>query len=165
MAEKTHDQIGGDRIAKEDHDQRRRQRKRIAQQNSRIEQHADRNEEEDGECVAQGQRLLRRALRERRLAQDHAGEEGAERERDAEQLRRPIGDAECDREHREPEQFARTRMRNVVQDFGDDALTDDEHQRDEGKHLGKRNAHGAEDVVEGDGSRAAGVQHAGQSRN
>ena len=100
-----------------------------------------------------------------RLAQDHAGEECAERERDAEQLRRPIGDAERDREHREPEQLARAGMRDVVQNFGNDALTDDEHQRDEGKHLGKRNAHGAEDIVEGGRSRAAGVQHAGQSRD
>ena len=49
------------------------------------------------------------------FAEDHAGEEGAERKRHAEQLGRAEGDAERDGEHREPEQLARAGMRDVVQ--------------------------------------------------
>ena len=45
-----------------------------------------------------------------RLAQDHAGEEGAERERHAEQLGRAEGDAERDGQHRQAEQLARAGM-------------------------------------------------------
>ena len=52
------------------------------------------------------------------LAQHHAGEECAERERDVEQHRRAEGDAERDGEHGQAEQLARAGMGHVMQDPG-----------------------------------------------
>lgn len=59
-----------------------------------IEEHADRDEEQHGERVAQRQRLLRGAVRELGLTHHHAGEERAERERHAEQLGRTESNAD-----------------------------------------------------------------------
>ena len=78
---------------------------------------------------------LRRALAQLGFAQDHAGEEGAERERHVEQHRRAEGDAERDRQHRQAEQLARAGMRDVVQDPRDHAPADDQHDGDEGRDL------------------------------
>ena len=109
-------QRGGARVPKQPHDQERRQR--FADQDdehggeqrqgridhdARIEQHSDRDEEQHGEGVAQRQRLGRGLLAQLQLAQHHAGEEGAKRERDAEQLGGGVGDAERDRQHGEAE--------------------------------------------------------------
>ena len=74
------------------------------------------------------------------LAQHHAGEEGAQREGDVEQLRRAEGDAERDRIDREAEQLARAGMRGVVHDPGDHPAPDHQHHRDEGRDLGQRDA-------------------------
>ena len=71
------------------------------------------------EGVAQRQRLLGGAVAERRLAQHHAGEERAERERDAEQRRRAVGDAHRRRDHAEREQFARAGLRDLPQQPGE----------------------------------------------
>ncbi len=75
-----------------------------------------------------------------RLAQDHAGEEGAERERHVEQRAGAEGDAERDREHGQAEQLARARVRHAVQHPGNDPLADHQHDRDEGRHLAERRA-------------------------
>ncbi len=75
------------------------------EQYRRIEQHADRDEEQHGEGIAQGQRLGGRLLAEARFAEQHAGEEGAEGERGAEQFGGDVGHAERNREHRKPEQL------------------------------------------------------------
>ena len=106
-----------------------------AHENRGIEQHADRDEEQHREGVAKRQGLLSRLVAERRFREDHAGEEGAERERHPEQLGRAEGDAERDGEHREPEQLARARMGHVVQHPGDEAPADDQHDADERSHL------------------------------
>ena len=87
-----------------------------------------------------GSDLGRGALAESRLAQDHAGEEGAERERDAEQLGGAEGDAERDRQHGEAEQLARAGMRDVVQEPRDHRAADHEHDDDEGRDLAERDA-------------------------
>ncbi len=110
----------------------------MAHDNAGIEQHPDRHEEQHREGVAQRQRLLRGALAERRLAQDHAGEEGTERERDLEESCRPVGDAERNREHREAEQLARAGMRHVMQEPRNDAAPDHPHQGKECHELAKR---------------------------
>jgi hypothetical protein len=65
---------------------------RTLDQDGRVEQHADGDEEEHGEGIPQGQRFLGGAMAEFGLAQHHARTEGAEREGDAEQERRAIGD-------------------------------------------------------------------------
>ena len=53
-------------------------------QDRRVEQHADRDEEQHREGVAHRQRIGRRLVAELGLVEQHAGEEGAERDRDAE---------------------------------------------------------------------------------
>ena len=106
MAERQHDGERRDRLADHDDGDRRQHRPRLAHENRGIEQHADRDEEQHREGVAKRQGLLSRLVAERRFGEDHAGEEGAERERHPEELGRAEGDAERDGEHREPEQFA-----------------------------------------------------------
>ena len=64
-------------------------------QDGRVEQHADRDEEQDGEGILKRQRIGGRAVAEIRLVQHHARKERAERERDAEHLGRAIGDAQA----------------------------------------------------------------------
>ena len=78
-----------------------------------------------------GSDFLGGLLAEIALAQHHAGEEGAERERDAEQLGRAEGDAERDGIDGEAEQLARAGVRRVVQQPRDDAAADHQHHRDE----------------------------------
>ena len=79
-----------------------------------IEQHADGDEEEHGERVLQRQGVGRRLVAEVGLAEHDAGEERAQRERDAEELGRAEGDAERDREHRQGEQLARAGARDLL---------------------------------------------------
>ena len=126
----------------------------LLDQADRVEQHADRDEEQHREGVAQRQRFLGRAVAELGFAHDHAGEEGAERQRHAEQLCRAEGDAERDRQHRQPEQLARAGMGDVVQDPGDDPPADDQHDGDEGGDLGQRDADDAPDAELGGQRRA-----------
>ena len=73
----------------------------------RVEQHPDRHEEQHREGVAQRQRVLGGPVADRRLVEHHAGEERAERERDAEQRVRGERDPDRDRQHRQREQLAR----------------------------------------------------------
>ena len=101
MAEQPHHEIGSRRLGDEDDEDRGEQRDGRLDDDPRIEQHADRDEEQHGEGVAQWKRLGRRLLAQSRPAQDHAGEEGAERQRNAEQLGGKEGEAERDRQHGE----------------------------------------------------------------
>lgn len=66
------------------------------------------------EGVAQRQTFLRRPMAELAFGQNHAGEEGAERDRDAEQLGCAEGDAKRDRQDAEAEQFAGTGVGDAV---------------------------------------------------
>ena len=146
MAERDDDQECRNRLADDDDEEGREDRPGVVEQAGRVEQHADRDEEQHREGVAQRQRFLGRAVAELGFAHDHAGEEGAERQRHAEEMRSSEGDAERDRKHREAEQLARAGMRDVVQDPRDDPPADDQHQRDEGGHLGEGHADHAPDA-------------------
>jgi hypothetical protein len=103
-----------------------------------VGQHADGDEEQHREGVAQRQRLLRRALAQLGLAEDHAGEERPKCEGDIEQRSRAEGDTERNREHGEAEQLARAGMGHVMQYPRDHAFADDQHDGDEGRDLGRR---------------------------
>ena len=82
-----------------------------------------------------GSDSVRRLLGEPRLAERHAGEEGAERERDAEQRRRDVSHAERDGEHGEAEQLAAAGMGDMMQDRRDELLADEQHDGDEDGEL------------------------------
>jgi hypothetical protein len=135
VPERAHDRVGGDRLAEHDDQHRREHGHRLAHDDHRIDQHAHRDEEQHREGVTQRQRLVGGALAQLGFAHDHAGEERAERERDVEQQRRPKRAAERNREHRQPEQLARSGMGDIVQDPRDDALADDQHDGHEGHDL------------------------------
>jgi hypothetical protein len=77
-------------------------------------------------------------LTERGLAQDHAGEESAKRQRHAKQLGGSKRHAERDCEDRKAEQLARSRMCDVVKDPRNDPPTHDQHKPDEYRHLDER---------------------------
>ena len=97
----------------DDQDDRQRagEQPRRIQQRRRVEQHADRDEEQHRERIAHRQRVRRGAQAVVGAADDHAGEERAERHRHAEQPRRPDRDAERDHQHRQREQLARLAWR------------------------------------------------------
>ncbi len=115
---------------------------RLAHQDRRIEQHAHRHEEQHRKGVLQRQRVGGRLVAQLRLAQHHAGEEGAEREGDTEELGRAIGDAERDRQDAERKHLARSCPRHLTQHPGHHARTDQQRDRDERRHLGQREAEG-----------------------
>ena len=107
---------GGERLADHDDEQRRQQRpaaarSRIAGSNSMPTE----TKNSTAKASRSGSVSCAACWLSSRFAQDHAGEERAEREGDAEQLGRAEGDAERDRQHREPEQFARAGVGDVVQ--------------------------------------------------
>ncbi len=104
---------------------------RPVDQQARIEEHADRDEEEDREGVAQRQRLLGGAMTQRGLAQHHAGEERAQRERHAEELGRAVGDADGRRDHAQREELARSGARHLPQQPGKETASHHQHQRHE----------------------------------
>ena len=94
-------------------------------------------------------------MAEVRFADDDAGEERAERERDTEQCRRAEGEAERDREDREGEQFARSRAHDTSEEPWHGATADDEHEDDEARDLGEGDRERRHDPAPGiDGSRA-----------
>ncbi len=111
-------------------------------------------------------------MAEFRFAHDHAGEEGAERQRDAEKFGGAESHAQSDRQHGKAKKFARTGMRHVMQHPRDDAAADDQHDDDEGGDLGEGDAeHAPQAKIEllreeiADGSRRAGAaENAGQRR-
>ena len=99
-----HELRGG--LGQDDERQHGQHRQRVRDQVGRVEQHADRHEEQDGEGVTQRERVGRRLVAHVRLAHDDAGEERAEREGDTEHARCDEGDAQGDGQDGEREQLA-----------------------------------------------------------
>ena len=71
------------------------------------------------------------------------------RERDVEQHGGAEGDAERDRQHRQPEQFARAGMGDPMHDPGDHAAADHQHDHHEGRDLGERERERPQQFVPG----------------
>ena len=112
----------------------------LLDEGARIQGHAHRDEEQNGKGVAQRQGFIGGAMAEFRLAHHHAGEEGAEREGDVEELGRAIGDAERGGDDAEREQFARADARHPEQNAREQPPSDHQHENDEGRHFGERHA-------------------------
>ena len=138
VAHQQHQQRGGDRLAHHDDRQHRQHAQRLVDQHPGVEQHAHRHEEQHRERVAQRQRVVRRAVAELRFAQHHAGEERTERVRHAEQLRRAPRDADRRGHHAQREQLARPGARDLPQQPREQAPPDQQHQRNEPRHLEQR---------------------------
>ena len=85
-----------------------------------------------------GKRLGGGLLAEPRFAQHHAGEEGAESERDAEQLGRRIGDPSAIAQNGEAKQLAAAGMGDIMQDRRDELLADEQHDGEENAELGEQ---------------------------
>ncbi len=168
VAEGADQAVGGQRLADDDDRRDRQHRQRIAEQHAVVEQHPHRDEEQHRESVTQRQGLLRRPLAQLALGQDHPGEEGAERERDAEQHRGAEGEAQRYGEHGQPEQLARAGVGHPVQQPGHDLAPDDQHEGDEGGDLGQGDAerlqpgHHAARGFTGQRPGQRGQQHQGQ---
>jgi len=103
-------------------------------------------------------------MAEGRFPHHHAGKEGAQRERNAEQMGRTVGNADRRGYHGQREQFARPRAGHLPEQPGNDLAPDQHHQADEGADLkegpGYRHPHRA--ARHASGCRTA--QHAGQRR-
>ena len=135
MAEGADDCVGDDRLADDDDRDGGEQRPRLLGQHRGVEQHPDRDEEQDRKGIAQRQRLFGRPPAELGFAQDHAREEGAQCERHVESEGRAEGDTERERQHRQPEEFARAGPHHPVEQPGDQPPSDHQHQGDEARDL------------------------------
>ena len=135
IAKQPHDGVGRRRLAEHDDEQGGQHRQRLGQQHRRVEQHAHRDEEQHGEGVLQRQGVVGGAVAQLGAVHDDAGEEGAEREGDAEQLDRAEGDAKGAGQYRQGEQLARAGAGGVGQQPGDEAAAHHHHQRHEQAHL------------------------------
>ena len=165
VAEEPHDDIGRERLAEHDDEKDREDFKRGGQQDPRIEQHADGDEKEHRKGIAQGQGFFCGALAELRFAQDHAREERAEREGNAEQDRRAVCDAQRDGEHGETEQLARAGVRDIVEQHRHHLAPHQQHDGNEGDGLcereeqGQRHGAGAERLPAQGGQNDEGDHH------
>ncbi len=79
-------------------------------------------------------------MTELRPTQHHAGEEGAERERDAEEFRRAVGDRDGGGDHAQREQLARPRARDLPKQPRKQPPPDQQHQQDERADAQQRDA-------------------------
>ena len=135
------DECGPDRIAKGQDDSRRdeplahhdqrdhgRDEQRLAHDKCRIEQHADRNEEQHREGIAQRQRFGGGLVTQIRFADRDACEERPERERDLECEGRDHGHTKRDDEDGEREELAMTRARDLREKPWDHARADGQHE-------------------------------------
>ena len=127
VAKSAHDQIGRRRLADDDDEKDRDHRNRMICKHNRIEEHADGDEEQYRESVAQRQGLARSLRRQRRFRHHHARKESPQRTRHAKQARCAKGYAQRNRKHGQAEQFARTRMRDVMQQPRDKLSPHDQH--------------------------------------
>ena len=130
---------------------------RVGDQVARVDEHAHRHEEEDGEGLAEGQHVRADLMAQRRLGDDDAGQEGAERDRHAEQRGRGEGDAEGHREGDEQEQLARLHAGDLQQHPGHDARAQQQHERDEHGGLEEGETEGRR--VDAGRARGKGGQH------
>ena len=103
----------------------------VREQVAGIHQHAHRHEEEHRERLAEREEVGVDLMAEWRLADDHAGDERAERERHAEQRRRGERDAQRRGQRHEHEQLARPAGGHCLEHGGDDAVPDKQHQGNE----------------------------------
>ena len=115
-----------------------------------IEQHADADEEEEAEKVANRDDVAERLVAELRFTEDQAGNEGAEREGEAGQPGR-IADADTDGDDGDEEKLARAPSEDEAEEPGkkpgaqDDDGAEEEHGNPDGAaEAGEKAARGAE---------------------
>ena len=101
----------------------------------RIEQHADRDEEEHGERVAHRHRVAGGPGRELGAADGQPGEKRAERHRHPEDLGRADRDPHGEDQHREREQLARAGLLDPLQRPGDHPPAEHHHDGDQARDL------------------------------
>ena len=74
-------------------------------------------------------------------------------------MRRAVSNAKRDGQNAKPEQLARLRMRNIVQNPRDHPLADDQHQRHKGSGLGQRDHHRRRNRADADADVASNLSH------
>src|SRR3989344_2378428 len=133
---------GGQRLADDDDAEDAQNGPGLAHQDHGVEQHADRDEEQHGEGVAQGQGPFGGVVAQRRGVHHQAGQEGAERER-MEQIIGQPGDSQGDGQDAQGEELARAGVGDADQQPGDQLAADDQHAGDEQADLqqGPADAH------------------------
>ena len=134
VPEREHAAGGGQRLD-DDHERHRCENERqVADQEADIEQHADRHEERGAEEDLQRHDLAEGVVAEAALADDEAGQEGAERQADAGNAGQP-GGAEADRDDRQEKELRRTGQRHALEQRRHQPARDHEHRDDEPQRL------------------------------
>ena len=129
------DERGHDRLRDDDEQNGDDQLAPVCGDRRRLDEHAHRDEEDHGERFAERQQVRADLVTERRLADDDAGDERAERERDAEERGRRERGADRDGQRDQHEQLARSRLHDAAQQQRHQPRADDDHERDEQQRL------------------------------
>ncbi len=113
---------------------------------ARVEQHPRRHEEQAEQHVAERLDVLLHLMAERRLGNEHPGDERAERERQPEAVGDERG-AERDEQQVQHEQLLRAAPRDDVEPARHEALADDEQQRERDHDLDRREAEREREIL------------------
>ncbi len=147
LAENAHGEQGRKRLDRDHHNKHRGDDHRDFDQAPRVKEHADRHEEEHGESVPHGQRVVGCPGREFGTADGQPGEKGAKRNRYAEDLGRTDGDSHGEDEHRKGEQLPRTGLCDTLQREGNDPLAQNDHDGNQPGDFQRGHAENGRDVL------------------
>ncbi len=106
MTKHPHKEKGGCGFTKDNNRQRRQHRQRLLDQHHRVKQHADGDEEQHREGVAQRQGVMGGAVAELGFVKHHAGKEGAEGKETSNSSTAPKAMPSAEGQHRQSEQLA-----------------------------------------------------------
>ena len=139
----------------------RRDEGQVAHQQAQVEQHADRDEEQAEQHVAERADDGLDLVPVFGLGEQHAGEKGAERERQADAVGDP-GRGQRDQQHREREQLVAPVTRDLEEQRPHEPAAGQQHEREPERRLADREPERARPEVRaagGDGGRDREEQH------
>ena len=125
VAERADEKADEERLADEGEEHDGADGDRVLDGESRVEQHADADEEEETENVADGNDLAEGLVAELRFAEDESGDEGAEREGEAGQPRR-VADPHSDGDDGDEKELARTPGEDEAEELGQEPRAQDD---------------------------------------
>ncbi len=144
--EKLAKRVEQDELHRHHHGDDEQHQQSLPQDHQRIEKHADGDEEEPQQHVAERLDVVLDLVSVLGLRDQHAGEEGAQREREPGKLGEP-GESERGQQHGEHEQLGRLLLGHEVEQRAHHALAQGEHDQQHHQGLHQRQPDRAGDLV------------------
>ena len=141
VAKHPYQEEGGNRLTKDNNRQGAHHGQRLLNQNHRIKQHPDGDKEQDGEGVAQRQRIVRRTVAQLGFVQHHPGEERAQCKGDVEQFNGTKGNPQRQGKDRQGKQLTGAGGRAAGQDPRHQTAAHQHHNGDKRHHFPDGDAH------------------------